>query len=389
MATLSPRIASELAELVYQIREANFAGNYRLATADMIVDSVFDFDLSRGPIHGVSGGFWGLYQKTSGFALVGTGKNTFKSDHVIALRGTHSGQDWLTNGNVGVSVGYNDSTVHAGFNDTFESMKPALERILTPRIRNTGYGTVHCVGHSLGGALATLTAEWVRIRYSRPVKLYTFGAPRAGLNGFAEKSTFGCEKIYRCTHGADPVPKVPLWPFVHAPTNGTEFRLDGGQGISIGAHSMSSLATPGYRNTAKCGDWDALQRSSNSFLNHPVRLKYEDRHQASFTAFWADKISAALITLLKDAGYYHAILAQAGIGTTLTFYDLVARTLEDVAKASVRFAEQTAGLLGHMLVFAGQLAARVVNLTYQFIKWVFDQTTDVLYRAVKQALNRG
>lgn len=82
-------------------------------------------------------------------------------------------------------------------------------------------------------------------------------------------------------------------------------------------------------------------------------------------------------------------LPRPASGTTLIFYNLVARTLEDVAKASFRFAEQTAGLLGHMLVFAGQLAAKVVDLSYQVIKWVFDQTTDVLYRAVKQALNRG
>ncbi|WP_417521752.1 lipase family protein [Marinobacter sp.] len=387
MATLSPRIASELAELAYQIREVNPKGHYRLATAGMDTVKHFTFDLSNGPIHGVSGGFFGLFQKSSGFALVGEGKNTaFKNDHVIAVRGTHTTQDWLTNGNVGMSVGHNGSTVHAGFNDTFESMKPALDRILTPRINKTGHGTVHCVGHSLGGALAGLAAEWIRIRYRRSVKLYTFGAPRVGLNGFAEKSTFGCEKIYRCTHGADPVPKVPLWPFAHAPNNGNEFRLDGAQGICRHAHGMGKKANPGYRNTAESDDWDGLQKSSNRFLNQPVRLKYQDRYQASFSTLWADKISAALITLLKDAGYYHIVLVQAGIGTTLTFYDLVARTLEEVAKASVRFAEQTAGLLGHMLVFAGKLTVDVVSLTYQFIKWVFDQTTNVLYRVVKQAL---
>ena len=388
MGTLSPRTASELADLVYQVQTVPPSGVYRLITDGMEVDKFVDFDLSKGPIQGVTGGFFGLFTKSSGFALVGNGKSSLKNDHVIAIRGTVTGQDWLSNGNIGMTVGYGGSTVHSGFNATFESMKPALDRLLTPRLRTTSFGTVHCVGHSLGGALATLTAEWVRIRYSRPVKLYTFGAPRVGLNTFAVNSTVGCEKIYRCTHGADPVPLVALWPFVHAPNNGSEFRLDGGQGISVAAHSMTEEATPGYRNTARGNDWDALQKSSDSFINRPVRLKYEDRHQANFSARWADKISAALITLLKDAGYYHAVLAQAGIGTTLTFYDLIARTLEDVAKASVRFAEQTTGLLGHMLVFAGKVAVEVISLTYQFIKWVFDETTDVLYRAVKQALNQ-
>ncbi len=210
-----------------------------------------------------------------------------------------------------------------------------------------------------------------------------------GLSGFARKTSFGVDRIYRCTHGADPVPKVPLWPFIHAPLDGSEYRLDNDRGISIAAHSMNRNSTPGYRNTANSDDGQTLQKMSQGFLNSPVRLSYQNRHQASFSGYWADKISAALITLLKDAGYYSAIIAQAGIGTTLTFYDLVARTLEDIAKASTRFAEQTAGLLGHMLVFAGKVAVQVVNLTYQFIKWVFDQTTSELYRSVKQALDRN
>lgn len=80
-------------------------------------------------------------------------------------------------------------------------------------------------------------------------------------------------------------------------------------------------------------------------------------------------------------------MAQAGIGSTLTFYDLVARTLVSVGQASVAFAEQTAGLLGHMLVFSGHGAIKITELTFKFIKWVFDQTSKVLYRAVNNALD--
>ena len=41
-------------------------------------------------------------------------------------------------------------------------------------------GTVHCVGHSLGGALATLAAEWLKkskVVNSVDVKLYKGGDP--------------------------------------------------------------------------------------------------------------------------------------------------------------------------------------------------------------------
>lgn len=387
MNPISPRIASELAELVYEIQSPNAYGNYRVAVSNLEARKCFDFDLSGGPIMGVSGGLFGLFQKTSGFALIGSGKGQFQGDHVIAMRGTRSGHDWLTNGDIGLTTSHGGATVHSGFNETFESMRPTLEHNFTPKLRK-GRGTVHCVGHSLGGALASLTAEWVKLRFQRAVNLYTFGAPRVGLKGYATNATFGVDRIFRCTHGADPVPLVPLWPFIHAPNCGTEYRLDQGQGFSIAAHSMGEESTPGYRNTANSLDWKALHQSSLDFLSRPVRLDYEKRHQASFTGYWAEQINAALVTLLKDSGHYAAILAQAGIGTALTFYDLVARTLEQVAQASSRFAEQTAGLLGHMLVFAGKAAVAVVNLTFQFIRWVFDQTLGVLYRSVRQALEK-
>lgn len=40
-----------------------------------------------------------------------------------------------------------------------------------------------------------------------------------------------------------------------------------------------------------------------------------------------------------------------------------------------------------MLVFAGHAAVVVSELTYQFIKWVFDKTLAALYRSVNHALN--
>lgn len=79
-------------------------------------------------------------------------------------------------------------------------------------------------------------------------------------------------------------------------------------------------------------------------------------------------------------------MAQATIGSALTFYDLVSRTLVKVAQASVTRSKQVAGLLGHMLVFAGQQSFKLGELTYEVIKWVFDKTLGVLYRSVREAI---
>tara|TARA_R110002126_G_scaffold38317_16_gene114481 strand:+ start:4334 stop:5506 length:1173 start_codon:yes stop_codon:yes gene_type:complete len=387
MSALTPRVAAELAEIAYQIERPTASGIYRLNLGSFEAKNCFSFDLSQGPVKGVSGGtLFSLFNKTTGFALVGKGINQFSNDYVVTIRGTHINRDWLTNGNIGVTGGDNGTAVHAGFNKTFSSLKVALEKILAPLLAGNGSTTVHCVGHSLGGALASLTADWLKNRFKCNVNLYTFGAPRVGMHAFSKKHTGTINAIYRCTHGADPVPMIPLWPFVHAPYEGTEYRLDSGSGISVEAHGMAENKSPGYLNTANSRSWQALnQRSALHFAR--VRLSYENRHQASFSTYWADKISAALITLLKDAGYYTAVMAQAAIGTGLTFYDLLARSLESIAKASANFAEQTRGLLGHMLAFARQAVTTVTNLTFNFIRWVFDKTFATLYRSARNAIN--
>lgn len=387
MQPISPRIAAELAHIVYGIEEASPTGVYDLDFSPELLKT-FEFDIPSSRIEATTGAFFGLFRKSSGFAIVGHGKNQFAGHHVIAVRGSRTNHDWLTNSNVGLSVSSSGQHVHSGFNQAFESMKPALSRILSPHMTRGPVQGVHCVGHSLGGALASLTGEWIRAEYRRPVKVYTFGAPRVGMTNFSTSFTHATEGLYRCTHGADPVPSVPLWPFKHAPVNGFEYRLDNGSGISISAHGMSRTSNPGYLNTANSAEWTSLHQSSLDYLNTPVRLEYERRHEASFTTHWAEKISAALITLLKDAGHYTAVLAQASVTTSLTFYDLLARTLEHVASASARFAEQTRGLLGHMLAFARAVVTTVVDLSFRFIRWVFDQTVGALYDTVRQAIQQ-
>ncbi len=389
MTPLSPRMASEFADVVYDVIAPGSEGIFRLNTFGMQFPQYFDVDLADGPVLGRSGGVFGLFRSTTGFAFMARGKAEFKGHYVVAMRGTKLANDWMTNGNVGYSSSVGGSYVHAGFNNTFESMIAPLEKLITPVLSGHVVSGIHCIGHSLGGALASLTAEWIRHRYKRPVQLYTFGAPRVGMRAFATSSSDDrTGKVYRCTHGADPVPLVPLWPFMHAPVNGHEYRLDHSSGMSARAHAMGQDGQPGYRNTANESDWVVVQQRSTNFLDNPVRLNYDRRHEAHFSTYWAERLSSALITLLKDAGYYSTVLAQAAISTTLTFYDLLAQTLEDIAKASAKFAEQTRGLLGHMLAFARVAVTTVVELSFRFIRWVFDRTAGALYDAVRQAIER-
>jgi hypothetical protein len=71
---------------------------------------------------------------------------------------------------------------------------------------------VKCTGHSLGGALAQITAMGLRDKGILPALLYTFGQPRIGNKNYATCSSSSIPTM-RVTHRKDLVPHLPfqLW----------------------------------------------------------------------------------------------------------------------------------------------------------------------------------
>lgn len=382
MITLQPKAAAWLAEVPYAAEKIKPGRTY--VPQEKAISAHFDFSQTGGVIHGTSGSVISkLFNRTTGFAIVGKGKGRFSNDVALGIRGTNmsSGRDWFSNANASLAIADNQSAVHSGFQKVFKSMQPTLEKQLAPLLNTNSNGIVHCAGHSLGGALASLAAIWIKQRFGNHVALYTFGAPRVGLNDFAMKSSGSIDKIYRCIHGDDPVPMVPVWPFYHAPINGSSVLLTSATGINISSHSM--LKNPGYTNTAH-GQWDDLQRRGD--VVKAVRLWYDRRFECSFSTHWQERLSHALITLLKDAGMLTAISVQMSISGIMTFYDVLALTVEKIANISSQFAEQVKGLLGHMLVFAGKVTTAVTELTVRFIRWVFRITLEAMYRVARKAI---
>jgi triacylglycerol lipase len=380
--TVPPKTAVWLANAPYDAENIR-AGQKFIPEAKELTNH-FDFSQTGGVIHGISGSIIStLFNRTTGFAIIGKGKGHFSNDVALGIRGTNmkSGRDWFSNANASLATADNNSAVHSGFQKVFRSMQPALEKQLAPLLNTNSNGVVHCAGHSLGGALASLAAIWIKQRFGNHVALYTFGAPRVGLNDFAMKSSGSIDKIYRCLHGDDPVPMVPVWPFYHAPINGSSVLLTSATGINVSSHSM--LKNPGYTNTAS-GQWEDLQRKGDTVK--AVRLFYERRFECSFSTHWQERLTHALITLLKDAGYLTAVSVQMGVSGVMTFYDYLAATIEKVALMSPQFETQVMGLLGHMLVFAGKVTTAVTELTARFIRWVFKITLEAMYRVARRAI---
>ncbi|PLB52573.1 alpha/beta-hydrolase [Aspergillus steynii IBT 23096] len=153
-------------------------------------------------------GFWGLSPgDTTGYlALDRTHKRI-----LLAYRGTVSDENGETDlkfQHVDASDACTGCKAHEGFwgasNAAIESLQSSVESAAK---ENPDY-TITVIGHSLGGALATLGAVSLR-NAGHTVDLYTYGAPSVGNYDFAKyitEQTAG--KNYRVTHTNDEVPKV-------------------------------------------------------------------------------------------------------------------------------------------------------------------------------------
>ena len=134
----------------------------------------------------------------------------------IVYQGSHGRADWIDNfkfwkkdvrkvkpyGNAD-----SDIEVHAGFMEQYKQIRPTIHGLM--KIKKIK--AVVCTGHSLGGALATLTA--VDIQYNFPDKnitCVTFGSPRVGNKAFAESFNKRVPDSWRYVNGDDIVCKVPM-----------------------------------------------------------------------------------------------------------------------------------------------------------------------------------
>lgn len=375
--TLSPSAAASVARRVYDIRKSKRLGVFHTDFED-------NFKITNGQIQGISGGLVNqLLNRSTGFALTAEGTSPqFTGHHIIGIRGTEfsSFADWLTNFNVGVTLGPKNLEVHAGFQKAFSSLKPFFNQYI---IKNKPL-CLHIVGHSLGGAIAELTAIWAS-ELSVHVKLYTFGSPRVVLLNATSRAAHNIEH-YRVTHGADPVPSVPIWPFAHT-VGEYQTAMNTGAFFNINAHSMTS--SPGYVNTVNSHkDFKGMGQALKRRHHINTVLNYEQRHQATFSSRWQETITDELITYLKKTLQYGAIVAQSHASMGLSYYDLLAKCLHKGIKTSIVVAEELRGLLGHILVFVGQGQQAVTEMSVKFIRWVLGLMIKALYTTAKQAIER-
>lgn len=168
-------------------------------------------------------------------------KNTGKNLIVVVFQGSQEAEDWMTNFNLKSESFMDRGTVHKGFyhalqlffqtikKQDFSLSKKVREAINKDIEKLNEDTTIMLTGHSLGGALATLTGCYLYELGFDPnsLEIYTFGAPPIGTKDFC---TYYQDKleVYRLVNEYDVVPKLDkMSNFFHL---GNEIVLPSNQG---------------------------------------------------------------------------------------------------------------------------------------------------------------
>jgi len=180
----------------------------------------------------------------------------------VTFRGSSSIRNWITNLDA-VKTAYTSYSecgcqVHKGF---YDAEQKVIGGILTEvkRLKSlstlSGYA-VKTTGHSLGAALAQLTAmDLLKAGYS--VAMYNFGQPRVGDKNFA---AFATSKLStsRVTHDKDIVPHIPV-------TAGMDFYhacFEVFENASGSVHTCSSSKDGTYCEDSTCADQYQLAQTT-------------------------------------------------------------------------------------------------------------------------------
>lgn len=344
-----------------------------------------DFNIASGiRFTGVSGISLPAASSRTGFGFIAFGTAQRQGECLIAVRGTEpsSAHDWLSNVHMSGTPGPSGPPVHEGFNNLAHSILPQV----WTAIRGRSISTLHLVGHSLGGATATILAD--ALRGVASIKLYTFGAPRAGtvLHSQFLSAAIGADNIFRVYHDTDPVPMVPIFPFAHVPISRQGYMMTGcGNIISVAAHNMDLY----IHNVGEAG-WRGLPVISHRRFSFDT---VDDvLGMAGSVDFGPAMLNAQILRLIAQALKLLLAEAVATIGTGLfvaaTVLDQMAAILNSAAAASIAVAATTRQLLETIMRFMGRALQAGVRLTVAVIRWVLDLLFQFIAGVARQALQR-
>jgi len=187
-------------------------------------------------------------KKTSTQAYVGRYVAGGTQTIIVAFRGSTDLANWITNLNFPLIREYpqcHGCKVHEGFYDAWLTVqKGVLAEVSRLYALQSPLTTeVYVTGHSLGAALAVLSAAEIGAQGNSTLGIpvtgvYTYGDPRVGNQDFQRYYNNGSKVSWRVTHWMDPVPHLPpkAFHFRHISTevfyneNSSDYHICNGSG---------------------------------------------------------------------------------------------------------------------------------------------------------------
>lgn len=367
MEPLTPKQTASIAKIVYRVRETEIA-----EIPDIQNDNPF-LVLSAKAFTGTSG--CELLHKGYRFGYVAKGSGPRGNEALIAIRGTATIPDWLTDFTISHEEGPSGDQVHAGFARTFKSFIHEIDKSLNA----IGPSGVHVIGHSLGGALANLTADYL-CQKGLAVKVYSFGAPRAVINGVKLSQKLGDQNIYRVYHTADPVSMVPIFPFQPLPTTNWGHFIQWNGAVAAAPHLMGNyLSSVGEMqwtgltaHTVTTNGW--WQKQTRDWLEGAIPSDHYFTMGAA-TALWM------IVYALEKVVDSIKITSNCSLIAGFTVLDRLAQLLYTGTLQSHKIAGEVRKIMEGILSFVGRTVDKTVTLSVAFIKWVLE----TLHRVVSTA----
>ena len=376
---LTPQQALSAAGAIYALKKGKNVKNSFKAS---LVNDLFDFNNSASKFSAESGIF--EFKQSAGFAAMAMGTGKYENHAILVCRGTDGAKDWLSDLNIGAQISMSGHVVHAGFNRIYNQFRDDMIRFID---RNKA-STIHCVGHSLGGALANMAADTI-IAHGKKAVLYTFGAPRVGVTSFANKLSrhprLGVNNIFRVYHSSDPVSMIPFFPFVHAPQPGGEYFLNKVLTINPWDHKMGA-----YTNSLEnIKSWKQIQNPHPSMEAHAdAWLKSDETWRyCGLNVYNLGMAMKAIQILIKDT-LTQVWNVAGGVATAgATILDQLSLAVSNAAKISKEKEGMVMNVLRRILNMLGIKLNPNQSLTLAFIQFVFRSLSFALSRNVKIALS--
>ncbi len=381
---LSPTKAAELALGVYDVN----SGDTRRLKA-FLSNKIFVQGSSQTLLKADVGGRI-LRAAKDGFGVCALGAGNHTGDVFLIFRGTtteNNNADVITDARIGICTSKTGLPVHIGFNHAFNSMLTDIRQFLSES-KITGY--VHCIGHSLGGAVASLAADYVSKSTAYRAKLYTFGAPRVGTERFVKSTTSSIieANMHRVYHRTDPVPMVALYPFMQAPYSSFAHFIYSAEPLTSGeAHRMGK-----YVLSMKDKSWESLTGQPDQPYNIEKAienwLRSKSPVDSSSATFWR-WVDSALIFVIKKVAMGVILGLQGAFIGVMTVADKLAYILAKGLELADHISMWVELLMRKLMQALNMKVAETKKeLTRDLMRYVLQRITEKANRDARNALRK-